>query len=69
MNGPRGDMKPETGPTPDKSATVPQKPEKDEWVPVEGRKHLFKSRLTGKLKYIPPDPSISYPWPFPTYIP
>jgi hypothetical protein len=61
MNGPRGSDKPELGPVPKAHATPKEVKEKDEWEPVEGRKHLYRSRITGKMEYRPPEPPVLFP--------
>jgi hypothetical protein len=61
MTGPRGSDKPELGVVPKAGRTVPKTEEKDEWEPVPNAKHMFKSRITGKFKFTPPEPAIWIP--------
>jgi hypothetical protein len=61
MTGPRGSSKPELGPIPESGPIAPNSGTKDEWEPIEGKPYMFKSRLTGRMKYEPPEPPIWIP--------
>jgi hypothetical protein len=61
MTGPRGSDKPEVGHVPKSGRTVPINAEQEEWEPVAGTPHMYKSRITGKFKFTPPEPAIWIP--------
>jgi hypothetical protein len=54
-----------SGPSVPKSGTNVPKTATEKWVPVEGKPHLWKDEVSGRMKYTPPEPQPTWPFTFP----